>query len=200
MGKNVFGGNSHKKFARKHNEGSSSKDSRLRVATDELEVYSIVTKLLGNKMFHCIGIDNVTRLGHIRGKFSGKGKRDNMIVAGSWILVGLREWNEDKTEGGFAKTEGAAATKTKMPECDLLEIYSDSEKSRLVDGVRQNWSVLFNNDCSQGQNSSHDELFATEQEMEREALMATIKAEANANVSVKMKDVEKEEEINIDDI
>ena len=90
MPKNTQGGSSHKKFARKHNLGGFNKN-KLRISEDEGELYAIVTKLLGNGMFHCHCIDDTLRLGHIRGKFSGRGKRDNMVEAGKWVLIGLRE-------------------------------------------------------------------------------------------------------------
>ena len=89
MVKNTFGGSSHKKFARKNTVGPKS--NKLRVSDDEGEVYAIVTKMLGNNMFHCYCIDDTIRLGHIRGKFTGRGKRDNMVEGGKWVLIGF-DW------------------------------------------------------------------------------------------------------------
>lgn len=92
MVKNTQGGSSHKKFARKFNTGGI-KNNKLRVSEDEGEIYGIVIKMLGNNMFHCHCMDGIIRLGHIRGKFTGRGKRDNMVECGKWVLIGLREWD-----------------------------------------------------------------------------------------------------------
>ena len=91
MVKNTHGGSGHKKFARKHTSGAKS--NKLRISEDEGEIYAIVTKMLGNGMFHCHCIDGTIRLGHIRGKFTGRGKRDNLVESGKWLLIGLREWD-----------------------------------------------------------------------------------------------------------
>jgi initiation factor 1A len=77
MVKNTHGGSGHKKFGRKYT--TSKHSSRLRISENEYEIYAIATKMLGNNMIHCHCIDGIPRLGHIRGKFTGRGKRDNMI-------------------------------------------------------------------------------------------------------------------------
>ena len=111
MVRNTQGGSSHKKFGRKYTTGAKS--NKLRVSEDEGEIYAIVTKMLGNNMFHCFCIDGSIRLGHIRGKFTGRGKRDNMVDSGKWVLIGLREW--DSGSGS-----AIASTKSKLQKCDLL--------------------------------------------------------------------------------
>ena len=96
MVKNAFGGNKSKGQARKNS--TAPKSDTLRLSIDVCEVYAMVEKILGNSMCHVLCIDNVTRLCHIRGKFRGRGKRDNTLVNGTWILVGLREWDIDKKD------------------------------------------------------------------------------------------------------
>jgi len=120
MVKNVTGGSSHKKFGRKFSTNSTSKaGTKLRVSEDEGELYCIVTKNLGNNMFHCCSTGGITYLGHIRGKFTGRGRRDNTIGPGVWVLIGLREWdNSAATKNG----------KIKLQQCDLLEVYTDLDK------------------------------------------------------------------------
>jgi hypothetical protein len=54
------------------------------------------------------------RLCIIRNKFKGRGKRDNILDTGSWVLVGLREWS------------------SKQDTCDLLEVYNAAERDRLM--------------------------------------------------------------------
>jgi hypothetical protein len=59
---------------------------------------------------------------HIRGKFRGRGKKDNFIVSGTLLLVGLREWEREPSAG-------------KLLNCDLIEVYSESDKIRLKNSV-----------------------------------------------------------------
>jgi initiation factor 1A len=141
MVKNTFGGSSHKKFARKHFSGV--KNNKLRISEDEGEIYAVVTKTLGNGMFHCYSIDGKIRLCHIRGKFTGKDKRDNLIECGKWVLIGLRQWDIPSEKSG-SLTKG----KEKMQQCDLLEVYNDIDKQRLRESVSENWVILDNNDKS----------------------------------------------------
>jgi initiation factor 1A len=205
MVKNTHGGNSHKKFARKDVVGKKS--NRLREATDECEIYSIATKMLGNGMFKAVGIDGVERIVHIRGKFSGKGKRDNFVTLGNWVLVGLHEWATSDT-----------ISKKKMPQCDLLEVYSELDKERLKDTVSANWSTLITNDVSHKLMATStnmvedgDVIFATEAEIERmemiermnfEIINSVSSSQQKNNVSIALgsEDDPDDEEINIDDI
>ena len=131
MGKNVFGGNKSKKFARVPTGGGRNK---LRVVEEEGEMYAIVTKMLGNGCsVHCV--DDVPRMCMIRGKFQGKGKSTNIISPGSWVLVGLRDWESVK-EGG-------------TPKCDLLEVYNHVDKDRLRSvSTTVNWDTLVDNDVT----------------------------------------------------
>ena len=63
----------------------------VRYAVEEGEVYGVVTKLFGGDNCEVICADGTVRLCIIRKKFRGRGKRDNTIAVGVWILVGLRE-------------------------------------------------------------------------------------------------------------
>jgi hypothetical protein len=116
MVKNNAGGNKGKGLARKHVNAAANK-SGLRVATDEAERYAVVSKMLGNGMCYVRLLGNGTSgdvLCIIRNKFKGRGKRDNILDSGSWVLVGLREWA------------------SKQDTCDLLEVYNDGERDRLM--------------------------------------------------------------------
>ena len=98
MVKNTLGGSKAKGQARKYTNASSKQAKALRVASpdDDSEIYAQVTKYCGSSMCHVLCIDGITRLCHIRGKFRGRSKKDNMVVNGSWILVGLRDWESEK--------------------------------------------------------------------------------------------------------
>jgi len=117
MVRNDAGGNKGKGLARKHVNASKGGGSKqLRVATDEAEKYAIVSKMLGNGMCYVNLLDGTigNKLCIIRNKFKGRGKRDNILDSGSWVLVGLREWS------------------SKQDTCDLLEVYNDGERDRLM--------------------------------------------------------------------
>ena len=191
MVKNTHGGSGHKKFGRKFTTSKSS--NRLRVSEDEGEIYAIVTKMLGNNMFHCYCLDEVQRLGYIRGKFTGRGKRDNMVTAGSWVLIGVREWDLEKS------------ALDKISKCDLLELYSDSDKERLKDALDENWSILMANDISRsivGMEKDDDLFkFSSDRDIEREHFIAEMKSSTAEKVILRIQEMdEKEEEINIDEI
>jgi initiation factor 1A len=98
------GGNKGKKIAAKH------MFHKIRLAT-EGEVYAVVTKMLGNCRCHVVGLDGHTLMCIIRKKFTGKHRQ--LLQPGTWVLVGLRDW-ETPTD--------------KLPKCDLLECYSEQDK------------------------------------------------------------------------
>ena len=194
MVKNTHGGSGHKKFARKHTSGAKS--NKLRISEDEGEIYAIVTKMLGNNMFHCHCIDGTVRLGHIRGKFTGRGKRDNMVEGGKWILIGLREWDVP-SEKSCSISKG----KEKIQQCDLLEVYSDSD----------NWHTLDSNDVSKatlGEAGGADDefTFGTDRDFERDRLIEEMKSSTAERIIMRVAEstsevaVATEEEINFDDI
>jgi translation initiation factor 1A len=202
MVKNTKGGSGHKKMGRKFTTGA--KNNKLRIAEEEGEIYSIVIKMCGNGMFHCFGVDGVTRLGHIRGKFTYRGgKRDNLVVIGKWVLIGLREWDIETS------TMKTTDKKEKMQQCDLLEVYSDSDKQRLKDTVDQDWLALDSNDISRTKaatSGTEDIVFTSEKDIEREKLLAEMHSETAEKISLKTESArlssteEEEEEVNFEDI
>ena len=206
MGKNVHGGAGHKKFARKHTSGSKS--NKLRVSEDEGELYAIVTKMLGNNMFHCHCMDGTLRLGHIRGKFTGRGKRDNMVEGGKWVLIGLREWDVPSE-----KSSSISKGKEKMQQCDLLEVYTDTDKQRLKEATSANWAELEANDVSKNELEAvaggDDIIFSSEREFERDRLIQEMQTSNLERITMKIEEKSKdqvyeekedEDEINIEDI
>jgi hypothetical protein len=147
MVKNKGGGN-HKHMARKGFGGAQKMQSKLRISEDACEVYAQVEKLLGNGMCYVTCMDNVKRLCVIRGKFRGRGKRDNTLVNGTWCLVGLRDYLSGPVEG-------------KMEQSDLLEVYAESDKQRLRAQVPTvDWNKFLTNDAINSHNT------ASEQEVE----------------------------------
>jgi initiation factor 1A len=128
-----FGGNKAKGFARK---SFAKNDNALRISQEEAELYAQVTKVYGGKMCQVTTIDGIEMLCHIRGKFSGRGKRDNFIGNGTWLLVGKREWEkENDLPAG------------KLLNCDVIEVYNEGDKNKLKNNITTvNWSPFINND------------------------------------------------------
>ena len=117
-----MGGCNGKKVAHKH--AVKSNKSGLRVSQNKSEIYGVVKRLNGNT-FDVTCIDDKERRCFIRGKFKGRGKRDNIIEVDKWVLIGLREFQQVPSE--LVLVNG----KKEMEMCDLLEVYSSSEKDTL---------------------------------------------------------------------
>ena len=118
------GGNKAKKFASK-SFNISDRATRYAIETDE--IYAIVTKMLGGTNCEVLCIDGKTRQCVIRNKFCGKGKRDNWLTRGKWILVGLRNWE---------------VTSKAKEKCDLLEVYNDNDKDKLIRNSKENFRIF----------------------------------------------------------
>ena len=117
-----MGGCNGKKVAHKH--AVKSTKSGLRISQNKSEIYGVVKRLNGNT-FDVSCIDEKERRCFIRGKFKGRGKRDNIIEVDKWVLIGLREFQQVPSE--LVLVNG----KKEMEMCDLLEVYSSSEKETL---------------------------------------------------------------------
>ena len=198
MVKNTIGGSKTKGQARKHVYAKPSQ--ALRISEDPLEIYVQVQKMLGGEL--CQVEDSAGRafLCHIRGKFRGRGKRDNFIKAGTWCLVGCRDW---EPIAATATTE----KKTKLPNCDLLEVYSDLDKEKLqtrVMGV--NWSTFVSADDKKYHIADHEMNqfeFVNEKKAEfLPQLQPQLKSleKCGEKCGDGEKDVEEDDEVNVDDI
>jgi initiation factor 1A len=154
MVRNEGGGNKMKHLARKHVNGSSAQANKfLRVSQCKEEVYAYILRLLGNSMCMVKCVDGYERLCHIRGKFTGRSKRENALSQGTWVLVGLRQWDAEKEFASKAsKTE-----KKNIQKCDLLEIYSSSEREKLRVQEKIFQDVVADGSNSDNSNDSDDE-------------------------------------------
>ena len=117
MVKNTKGGTGTKGLARKH---QTSGDSKLRLPGDVLEKIACVTKMLGNGMCEIYTNDDIRLIGHIRNKFRGKQKRNNMLSINNIVLIGIREWENPSKN------------------CDILSIYESNqvEQLRNIPGIK----------------------------------------------------------------
>jgi initiation factor 1A len=151
MVRNEGGGNKMKHMARKHVNGSSQQANKfLRVSECKEELYAYVMRILGNSMCLVKCFDGYERLCHIRGKFTGRSKRENALAQGTWVLVGLRQWDADKEFASKASKTGRSIQK-----CDLLEIYSSTEREKLR--VQEK---IFQDVITESNSSSDDEFKA----------------------------------------
>jgi len=129
MVKNGKGGNKGKKIGRKY-LGNMSKG--LRVKEDECEIYAVVVKLFGGPNCEVCCEDGKNRLCIIRNKFRGRGKRGNEIRPGVWVMVGSRDWESSSN----------SMDNSKLAKCDLLEVYDDNDKKKLMNDYNGGWSEL----------------------------------------------------------
>jgi initiation factor 1A len=123
MVKNQTGGNKSKQIARK-----DMGQTKTRFVQQEGELYGMVTKILGNNQCHVLCLDKKTRLCIIRKKFTGKHKQQHFLKSGSWVLIGMRDWETTRSD--------------KMDKCDLLECYSESDKQIICQQSNVDMSML----------------------------------------------------------
>jgi len=183
MVKNNTGGNKAKGFARKN---LVKRDNVLRTVREEGEIYAQAVKIMGGRIASAIDIDGNPLRAHIRGKFSGRGKRDNFIGPGTWLLVGLHDWQTDKGNSSGIR------------DCDILEVYNESDKDRLKNSVTSvNWDKFIANEAKTlGSNTQEDILELTDEVTEEyERLISSQVTGGNSNCIIT-----DNEEINVDDI
>ena len=164
MVRNEGGGNKMKHLARKHVNGSSQQQNKfLRVSQSKDEIYAYIVRLLGNSLCLVKCVDGYERLCHIRGKFTGRSKRENALSQGTWVLIGLRQWDAEKE---FASK--VSKTEKNIQKCDLLEIYSSSEreKLRVQEKIFQDLVTEENNSDGSGGGGDSDDEFKTNHTVE----------------------------------
>jgi len=183
MVKNITGGNKQKGQARKFSTGSRQV-SKLRVVEEEGEIYAQVTSMLGNGMCYVVSDDCITRLCVIRGKFRGRGKRDNILKKGSWILIGIREWDTSDRTG------------SKAQKCDLLEVYTEFDKDRLKSTIGP-WKQFIANDLMYNNVKEEEFDFIDDKTEEYKKIMEEEFVGENKSILKLYKD---EDEINLEDI
>jgi len=209
MPKNTKGGSGHRGLASKDCYTAKA-NAKTRISVDEYELYGQVKSMTGNGMCIVFCQDSKFRLCIIRGKFKGKGKRDNIIVAGAWVLVGLREFETEHEVGIIdpSTLSGKQKEKNKLDKCDLLELYTERDKNYLISEVNlpcwsqftldkiggtsnsgANDNIIFSKD-----NGSYDELMNMDLTGEAPKKLSLIKKEEEENV------LEEVADINVDDI
>lgn len=110
------GGNKGKKVARKTSNNSTSITNDVRRIKDEGEKYAVITKVYSSKRCVVTDSDGIVRQCNIRGKFLMRRRGSVQLNPGLWVMIGFYDW-EVRGDG--------------KQSCDLLEIYSQSEKDKL---------------------------------------------------------------------
>lgn len=193
MVKNTGGGKKNKATARKEN---IKRQTALRVPEESGEIYAQAVKVLGGSIASAIDLDGNPLRAHIRGKFRGRNKRGNFISPGVWLLVGLHTW-----EAGGKRGEPR--------NCDVLEVYTDSDKNRLkMTETHVDWSKFVANDTNlfgevsadtEAAATTVDALFEFADEATREYDTLVRANQASSNKQPLQNDVY-EDEVNVDDI
>ena len=147
MVKNSTGGNKSKKQARKTAIQYHQPAKEIRKAKEDGEMYAAVSKMFGGKECEVMCLDNKLRRCVMRSKFMFRGKAENNLSVGTMILVGLRDWE---------------VRHTGSERCDLLEVYSQSEKERLKQYESCDFSAI--NGIMIGSHAKEDEVFSNFQE------------------------------------
>lgn len=185
-----FGGKHGKKIARKNaHSNDEQRERRLRFAGGPEEKYGIVTKSLGNSQFLIMCDDQTERLCVLRNKFTGRNKQSNLIVVGSWVIIGLRNW--ETTKPG------------KKQKCDMLEVYSNSEKHKLLQECKQDFTFLSKHEnillnIEESQNENSDMItFSNNNNGNNESANDTV---FSASIDTPIDDDLNDDEINFDEI
>lgn len=151
MVKNICGGSKSKKMASK-NFKNSNINRNLRISQDNFECYGIITEKLGGGHMRAMGIDGNKYMVSIGGKF-----RNERINKYDFILFGLRDWQTN------------IRNKDKDIKTDLLEVYNEQEKNKLLKLNGLNWQNLLQYDNSNFSfNSENDDNFNFSNETETE--------------------------------
>uniref|UniRef100_A0A6C0IKJ5 S1-like domain-containing protein n=1 Tax=viral metagenome TaxID=1070528 RepID=A0A6C0IKJ5_9ZZZZ len=113
------GGNKSKKQARK-SVGIPTVTQNVRYVVEVGEMYAVITTIYGGKTCQVMCDDGISRRCTIRRKFMTARRGDNAIAPGTWLMVGLYDW-EKRSDGSQT--------------CDILEVYSAGERDKLKQTV-----------------------------------------------------------------
>ena len=153
MVKNTTGGTGTKGLARKHQ--SNKGNNILRFPECELELFAVVTKMLGNGRCEVITNNNQQYSAIIRNKFRGRQKRHNIISINSIVLIGLHDWEKPVKNSDILSiySENEIDILLQNPRIDITNLIKKRISGNFnTNAVDNNDDVLFTNDID------HDEL------------------------------------------
>ena len=196
-----FSGGHHKNQARKNVSGNTVKRLQLADNDEPDEIYGKVIANLGNRMFRVLCEDNVLRLGHIRGKFSGKGLFNNRITVGCLVLVGKRSWEPKRV----IKID-ATGKMSNLNNCDLLVVYDHTDINTLISKVKGKRLINLLSNEEDNTTEDTDVLFSSSAMMVEENVVIkeenvkVKKVELNENKIITLDVTENNETIDINNI
>ena len=171
MVKNERGGGNAKRQGRKHVINTRVE---MRKSENELEEYACVKTMYGNGML-VITEKGKEKYCVMRGKFTGKNRRQNNIVVGSWILIGLREWEKEQKN------------------CDLLAVYDRDDKNELMSIPGVDLRILIKTTEKKDESEDEEEGFIFREESKMGDEYKKIMEDGNRERSIQI-----EEEVEID--
>jgi translation initiation factor IF-1 len=121
MVRNISGGTGTKALARKLTNNHSSV---VPLPSNPLEKIAVVSKLHGS---HCDVLleDGSPLICHIRSKFRGRNKRGNTISVGTFVLIGLREWESSSKNSDLLFVYDSMPSSWSLPSGDYNGHASD---------------------------------------------------------------------------
>ena len=82
-----------KKGGKRSKKRTSTGPSKgVRLCEEDGEQYGVVTQMLGGPNCRVTCQDGTERMCVIRSKFRWRNKNHNRLSAGTWVMVGVREW------------------------------------------------------------------------------------------------------------
>jgi translation initiation factor IF-1 len=142
MVRNTKGGKGAKSMARKNTRPASTS---FPVPTNDLEHFAVVNKMYGPSC-EVLLVDGTKLLCHIRNKFKGRHKSGNLVLVGSILLIGFREWESD----------------TDRKNCDLLFVY-DAQQTHAVADLYTLPSIHASDNVSGGNDIVFDDIAVTDE-------------------------------------
>ncbi|KAB5569608.1 hypothetical protein DKX38_003401 [Salix brachista] len=126
---------------RKRGKNEADDEKRELIFKEDGQEYAQVLRMLGNGRCEAMCIDGTKRLCHIRGKMHKK----VWIAAGDIILVGLRDYQDDKAD---------VILKYMPDEARLLKAYGELPENTRLNEARANVSVEYTPGFEVSNNSS----------------------------------------------
>ena len=103
------------------------------------------------------------------------------MEVGKWVLIGEREWDINSSTDK-KKVE-------KLLKCDLLEVYNDLDKERLMDTVPMDWNILISQDTTKTRDAGEDDIqFQSHREEECNNLLNEINQTATKAIDITVDD------------
>lgn len=158
------------KHGGKKAKGAASKNQKpvhrnTRVVQEEGEMYAIITKVLGGNHLTVKGIDGKDYMCHIGGKF-----KKERATCYDFVMIGLREWQ---------------STSNSKQMTDLLEVYTEIEKKKLIKISGINWNILLDTDDRKKTEINDDDEgyeFTNDEQINLEDLINQQIASKNTNI------------------